>query len=565
MAPGLLSVTMQPHGDLPAASFHDWYNNEHGPTRLRLPFITNGIRYRATDSTEFNVTLPEWLAIYDVADMAEMQGDAYLRLRRDDVKSSREKETMKKIAIDRRLYDLVDDEKCAGYVAVEDDLAAPEQDESQRRVLVAITQTVAPGSEAEFGRWYAEEHIPLLAKVPGWLRTRRFVSSAIEPKDITEYLCLHEYAAQNGLDGSREMAAATNTAWRTKILDSVVRDRARRVYRHCYTFGGAPRDLSSITAKDARAFTSPDTRTRVLPSTSTSTSTPAIESFITTPDGVTLPYRLEGSASPSAPLILLANSILTHYSIWDGFVTSFFSTPENRAKYRILRYLSRGRLANTGPEEKPVTMDVLSSDALHILDTLRVARAECLIGVSLGGATVLNAALKYPGRMKGFIACDTNAVAPAGNPAAWTERIGVAEREGAVDLESGEAVVGGELAEVTVRRWFVPEAYDGGAKEEVARRVTEMVRGNSLEGFRKGVRALFEYDVREQMKAAGTAHVKAAFVVGSADGALPGTMKGMSEMMEGSEYAVVQGAGHLPMVEQPEAFRGVVEGFLKTL
>ena len=28
---------------------------------------------------------------------------------------------------------------------------------------------------ADFDRWYDEEHIPLLARVPGWVRSRRFV------------------------------------------------------------------------------------------------------------------------------------------------------------------------------------------------------------------------------------------------------------------------------------------------------------------------------------------------------------------------------------------------------
>lgn len=562
MAPGLLSVTMHPHPSLPPPSFHDWYNNEHGPTRLRLPFITNGIRYRATDipdstpEAEKQKNLPEWLAIYDVTDMSEMQGEAYLRLRREDVKSEREKETMRQIAIDRRLYDLVEEKQCEGYVPLEHDLSAPSENVDERRVLVAITQTVRKGFEDEFSRWYTQEHIPLLAKVPGWLRTRRFVTSSIDPKPEadTEYLCLHEYAPQNGLNGSPEMRAATNTPWRTRIFETAISARSRRVYAHYYTFGAAPRDLSSLTAPGTQPFTSPDSLTRAVPSNTR----PAIQSYITTPDGVRLPYRLEGNPAPNAPLILLANSILTHYAIHDAFVNRLLSRPET-SHYRVVRFLARGRCKNTGAEDKTVTLDVLAGDVLHILDTLRVEKAECLIGVSLGGATVLNASLKKPQRMRGFIACDTNAVAPAGNPAAWTERVGVAEKEGAVD-ENGEKIVGAELARVTVRRWFTEESYDGGEKEGVARGVEEMVKSNSLEGFKRGVKALFEYDVREEMKRAKG--LRGMFVAGEKDGVLPKTMKDMQAMLEGSEFAVVEGAGHLPMTEQPERFYEVVKGFL---
>ncbi|KAH9934500.1 uncharacterized protein BXZ73DRAFT_45779, partial [Epithele typhae] len=33
---------------------------------------------------------------------------------------------------------------------------------------------LARGTEREFHRWFDEEHVPLLARVPGWRRSRRF-------------------------------------------------------------------------------------------------------------------------------------------------------------------------------------------------------------------------------------------------------------------------------------------------------------------------------------------------------------------------------------------------------
>src|SRR4051812_14122650 len=106
--PGILYVTMQPKPSLPTAQFHDWYNNEHGPTRLRLPFVENGFRYRATDLEGPGRGMPEWMAIYDITDMAELTKETYTRLREEGVKSQREKGTMKQIAVDRRVYDLVE-------------------------------------------------------------------------------------------------------------------------------------------------------------------------------------------------------------------------------------------------------------------------------------------------------------------------------------------------------------------------------------------------------------------------------------------------------------------------
>ena len=145
-------MTMQPGESLSQNEFHDWYNNEHGPLRLRLPFVENGFRYRATDlsSSGGSKSMPEWLAIYDVTDMQEMNREPYQRLRRVGVKSERETKTMSQIAIDRRLYDFVESSQVDGYVPLDDLKSQPE---NASGVLVAVSQTLHPGKEEEFNKW----------------------------------------------------------------------------------------------------------------------------------------------------------------------------------------------------------------------------------------------------------------------------------------------------------------------------------------------------------------------------------------------------------------------------
>jgi len=89
-----------------------------------------------------------------------------------------------------------------------------------------------------------------------------------------------------------------------------------------------------------------------------------------------------------------------------------------------------------------------------------------------------------------------------------------------------------------------------------------MVATNSLPGFKDSVKALYEYDFRSKMK---EFKGKGAFLVGAGDGVLPKTMKEMAEGLgSGVELKVVDGAGHLPMVERPaevaKFLAGVVEG-----
>lgn len=550
--PGLLYVTMQPQESLPDSQWHDWYNNEHGPLRLRLPFITNGFRYRATDLSSSNPASPshpEWMAMYDVTDMAAMNTETYLRLRGPEVKTDREKETMAQIKVDRKLYDYISGREMDRYKKEE------EAGYEEGNYLVAFTAEINEESDEEYNKWMEEEHLSMLAKIPGWRRTRRFVTSSIlGGKEGKEYLTINEYAPQNDVFGE-VFQAATSTEWFKKIASIALKSKKVRSYDLYYTFGAAPRDISNFSRSYSTSWKSIDGKTSTGPNTIAEGG--AIESYITTQDGVDLAYRLEGSSDPTAPLIILSNSILVTYSVWTPFIQAFLASHTGKS-YRILRYNTRGRTSNAG--SLPVNIDLLASDIIHILDTLRVPKAACLIGVSLGGVTVLNAALKYSDRINAFISCDTNAYAPPSNPKAWDERVAMSAGESAKS-STNEQIVGSELAEITTRRWFVAENYENETLKKRFKDVKRQVEENSFEGFQKGVKALYQYDIREEMKKPGVE--KALFVVGGSDGVLPKTMKEMAgNYGNGVECKVIDGAGHLPMVEKPEEFAKVVAAFL---
>ncbi|KAJ2969241.1 hypothetical protein NQ176_g8769 [Zarea fungicola] len=99
--PGILYVTMQPQPGLSIDQFHEWYNNEHGPTRLAIPSIfANGLRYRSTDGTD-----PEFMAVYDIKSMSSLETPTYTVLRAN--RSPREAATIGQVDVKRYFYDLV--------------------------------------------------------------------------------------------------------------------------------------------------------------------------------------------------------------------------------------------------------------------------------------------------------------------------------------------------------------------------------------------------------------------------------------------------------------------------
>ena len=175
----------------------------------------------------------------------------------------------------------------------------------------------------------------------------------------------------------------------------------------------------------------------------------------------------------------------------------------------------------------------------------------------MGGATTLRFALRHPGRVGRIVACDFNAASSAANTGAWKERIGVAESVG----EDGRPGIE-KLAKATVERWFHPHTV--AEKQQVAQWMTEMVAANDVQGFKYSCQALWDYDMKEEMK---TCEVPGLFAVGEGDGkgALVKAMDGFKGNLGksgGAGLKIVPLAGHLPMCESPKDFWEAIQAFL---
>ncbi|KAI1766330.1 alpha/beta-hydrolase [Hypoxylon sp. FL1150] len=536
---GMLYVTMQPKPGLPLEKFHEWYNNEHGPTRLRLPQIfSNGLRYRAADAKE-----PTFLAAYDVTSMSQLGTETYTSLRAN--RSPREAETIGQVDVKRYFWDLVSAKESPLFIPIEQ----LTDDEAEGIVLLTVELKLkdTARSEVETVKWL-DDHVNMLSKVPGWLRSRVLKTSSLETGVPVSLIALHEFAKNNELGDIAHQAAARSPGWED-IEAKYASLESQRLYSLFYVFGPAPRDLHNLSQLPpaSSVFKSADSKT-------VTSNDPAavITSYVTTPDGLSIPYRLEGNPDPKAPTVAFCNSLLTSLHMWDPFLSVLKA---QRPSYRLLRYDFRGRHAIPSPP-RPATLDVLADDLGTLLTALRIPKLAALVGVSMGGATALEFALARPGRLERFVACDFNVASSAANTGAWKERIGVAETR----LEDGGPGIG-RLAGQTVERWFHPATME--RKKDTVRWMEDMVAGNDVEGFRYGCQALWDYDMKAQM---GECKVPGLLVAGEGDGkgALVKAMEGFKALLGsgGAELAIVPEAGHLPMCEDPEAFWDAVKEFL---
>ncbi len=278
-------------------------------------------------------------------------------------------------------------------------------------------------------------------------------------------------------------------------------------------------------------------------------------------------------SSDSAPWIVFANSLLTDYTLWSLVLPYFLSK-----SYNIVLYSQRGHGQSTLPSSLPtsendartVTIPYLAEDIQHILEHLSIPtdNIKSLIGVSQGGATVLSHAATY-GKVQSIVVCDTAARTPEGNKAVWMERI---------QLVGGDQLSGMKrFADANITRWFPAGSKVSSQNEESSMNhramwVEKLISGTKVEGFEAGALALGDYDtVTSGIMNSGVENV--LLLAGSLDG---GGKVGASLRQFGEEwnekrrarglkeveYVAVEGSGHFPMVDEPEAFWHLVSEFL---
>src|SRR3954453_12985419 len=77
MAKGILIAAMD-FSDVAEDEFHDWYDTEHVPERLRVPGFLNAERWIASQNPKISV------ALYDLDDVGVLHSPAYLAVGADN-------------------------------------------------------------------------------------------------------------------------------------------------------------------------------------------------------------------------------------------------------------------------------------------------------------------------------------------------------------------------------------------------------------------------------------------------------------------------------------------------
>jgi len=185
MSAGLLFSQMEPPEGW-EEDFRSWYEEEHIPARMAIRGFSSATRYEAIDGE------PRYLACYFLGNMDALASPEYERLKADPGEGT------------RAMLDRVH-----GFTRYVCDLSSDTGAPGAEAGVLYVVAFAVPDEEAEdFDGWYEEEHVPLLMRVPGWLRVRRYVvrHPGFDGPPWT-HLALHELADASALDAPERAAA----------------------------------------------------------------------------------------------------------------------------------------------------------------------------------------------------------------------------------------------------------------------------------------------------------------------------------------------------------------------
>ena len=255
---------------------------------------------------------------------------------------------------------------------------------------------------------------------------------------------------------------------------------------------------------------------------------------ITVDDGCVIHVEMEGP--PTAPVLMLSNSLGTNLHMWDDQV------PAWTGHFRLVRYDRRGHGRSSAPQG-PYTMERLGRDVVAVLDALNISTVNWC-GLSMGGMVGQWLGANAGARIDKLILSNTACFFP--DPSGWNARLKLVRENG---LQG--------FVDANMERWFTKDFRDH--NPPAMARMRAMFLDTKIDGYCGCGEAIRDMDHRPLL-----AKITAPTLViaGRHDLATPPAgNEFIKQHIPGAQLAVLE-AAHIANLEQPKIYADTVLEFL---
>jgi pimeloyl-ACP methyl ester carboxylesterase len=200
----------------------------------------------------------------------------------------------------------------------------------------------------------------------------------------------------------------------------------------------------------------------------------------------------------------------------------------------------------------PYSMELFADDLNAFLDALAITKPVIVCGLSMGGYVAFAFFRKYAARMAGLILTATRASADS------IEARNARDQAAELARQKGISAI----VEAMLPRLMSPKTYE--RQPELVARLREIMEHNSLEGI---VGDLMGMKARPDSTPSLAQITIPTLILHGADDPIvpPGEARAMQAAIPGARLEMIPDAGHLPNLENPNAFNQAVRQFIKNL
>lgn len=217
---------------------------------------------------------------------------------------------------------------------------------------------------------------------------------------------------------------------------------------------------------------------------------------------------------------------------------------------RVIAYDIRGFGSSSG-NDKNLSMALFADDLISFMDALKIKKA-IVCGLSMGGYILLNAVHSYPERFEGIIFSDTQCIADSIE----------AKEKRYKTIQQIEAAGTKEFAAGFIKNVFSKDSFV--ERPEIVESINRIVLSTKQETIIAALKALAARD--ETCSILKEIKVPSLILCGSEDIVTPPAQSEfLSKNIKNSVLHIIEKAGHMSNLEQPDEFNRHLAEFITDL